>query len=1152
MSTARGRHHYANHLWLNLPLSGKAALVVILPVTMLCLSVLASFATQQAEERTLRLVNQAYEVNRALDGFQLGLEQTAAMLRGYWLSGDRAFLQRYAEAWEQAQQHLRRLGELQAEGVGREYLARLRAAGEQVYGLVAPYTRDLRPDAPGVRQQLAALTRRQRDLLEALRGEIAAYRQLKEREIALGQAQAERQHQTSRMVLVASLLLGLLSGVWAAQLLGRGIVQRVRVLRQNALRIARDQELLPHQPSRDELGQLAEALRQAKELIRSEQERLSVALRAGKLSLFEVEVPEQQDKLEAHADLLFRRGTIADERPSSLMDILERAHPDDRDKVMAAWNRALATKEPTDLEYRVLDFAGQPGWRSVRAQIIRNRLVGVSIDIDDRKRAEEALRRERALLQDILEYAPAMIFIKDAQGRYLMVNRAYELIDGRPRHEIVGRTDFELFPREMARAFRAHDHEVMHLGQPVEFEEADPHRIFASIKFPLRTASGEIYGLCGISTDITHRKHIEAALRDSETRFRLLAEANVAGVVMSDAEGGLSYVNQAYLDMLGYTREEFEQGSIRWTEITPPEWLPADERGIAEARRGKPSVIYEKEYLHKDGRRVPVLLALARAEIAGQERFIVTVLDLSERKKAERAREEAMALLRTTLESVEEGLIVTDLEGRAKVYNRRFLEMWGIGEEMLEGDLLRRHAFFSSQLTQPAAFRLEPTGLLADPRVEVRDTLRLKDGRVLELLSRSQQAGGEVLGRLWALRDITAQVQAAASLQAAKEEAERANRAKSEFLSRMSHELRTPMNAILGFGQLLRMEELTREQSESVEQILRAGRHLLDLINEVLDIARIEAGRMSLSIENVAMDEVVRECLDLLRPLAHARGLALDTSALEAGAASRCVLADRQRLKQVLLNLFSNAIKYNREGGRVSLSCQRRPAGRLRLSVRDTGAGIPPEKLERLFQPFDRLDAEGSGIEGTGLGLALSQRLVEAMDGRLGVESVVGVGSTFWLELPLAQAEPTGQEPPSEATPPPPAPLPGEGRTLLYIEDNLSNLRLLERLLAYRPGLQLISAMQGRLGLELARSRKPDLILLDLHLPDLAGQEVLARLKADAHTSEIPVVVLSADASPQQMHSALARGAVEFLPKPLDLERFDLVLSQVLGGVREA
>ncbi|MGI8550525.1 MAG: PAS domain S-box protein [Dehalococcoidia bacterium] len=386
--------------------------------------------------------------------------------------------------------------------------------------------------------------------------------------------------------------------------------------------------------------------------------------------------------------------------------------------------------------------------------------------------------------------------------------------------------------------------------------------------------------------------------------------------------------------------------------------------------------------------------------------------------------------------------------------------------------------------------------------------------------------------------DVTAHKEAQEGLQQAKAEAEEANRAKSEFLSRMSHELRTPLNAILGFTELMSLDERSEDDKESITFIEKAGLHLLDLINEVLDIARIEADRLALSMEPVSLSEVLQEVVDLARPLAAQRRIRFPA---EKGiGADRWVLADQQRLKQVLLNLLSNAIKYNRESGRVTVRCEERPAERLRILVSDTGSGIPPEKLGRLFSPFDRLDAEQGGVEGTGLGLALSKRLVEAMDGIIGVESQVGQGSTFWIELPLAvtAAEETNQEEAESESKPLALEMNGQTRTLLYIEDNLSNLRLVERALERRPNYRLLSAMQGSIGLEIARQHRPDLILLDLHLPDIGGDAVLQRLRDDPRTQTIPVIMVSADATPRQMERLLAAGAREYLTKPLSVKRF--------------
>ncbi len=383
----------------------------------------------------------------------------------------------------------------------------------------------------------------------------------------------------------------------------------------------------------------------------------------------------------------------------------------------------------------------------------------------------------------------------------------------------------------------------------------------------------------------------------------------------------------------------------------------------------------------------------------------------------------------------------------------------------------------------------------------------------------------------------------------AREEANRASRAKSEFLSRMSHELRTPLNAILGFAQLLEMDALSAEQRDSVKQILRGGRHLLDLINEVLDITRIEAGQSPVSLEPVGLAEVIAEALDLIMPLAAGRGITITNETPEEWA--RFVLADSQRLKQVLLNLLSNAAKYNHPRGRVSVSCRERPGGWIRIGVADTGPGIAPGKIERLFVPFERLDAERIGVEGTGIGLAHSKALTESMGGVIGVGSEVGRGSTFWIDLPAAEgpeaAESVISAPPSETL------RRARAQLVLYIDNNPSNHALMERMLGHRPDIRLLAAMQGRLGLDLARQHHPATILLDLHLEDLSGDEVLRRLRADPRTVRTPVVILSADADQGQVDRLLALGATAYLTKPVDVKRLLGILGETLAersGVR--
>jgi len=382
--------------------------------------------------------------------------------------------------------------------------------------------------------------------------------------------------------------------------------------------------------------------------------------------------------------------------------------------------------------------------------------------------------------------------------------------------------------------------------------------------------------------------------------------------------------------------------------------------------------------------------------------------------------------------------------------------------------------------------------------------------------------------------------------QRARQEAEKANQDKNQFISRMSHELRTPLNAVIGFGQLLNLDELTDDQRDSVDHILKGGQHLLTLINEVLDIARIETGDLALSSEPVLVSDALNDVLGLIRPLATQRTIHLIGG--RDAACSEYVLADRHRLQQVLLNLLSNAVKYNRLGGTVALSCEPSSSTRLRIKVSDTGNGIPQEQLGRLFTPFERLGAERSEIEGTGIGLSLSRQLAEAMGGFLGVETVVGEGSTFWVELPLVEGpvdryERLNTRRGSERDG---APLVSR-RTVLYIEDNLANVTLVQRIVAQREGVEIIPAMQGRLGLELAREHLPALVLLDLHLPDISGDEVLQRLRDDPVTARIPVVIVSADATPGQIQRLLNAGALAYLTKPIDVAELLGILDEHLS-----
>ena len=405
---------------------------------------------------------------------------------------------------------------------------------------------------------------------------------------------------------------------------------------------------------------------------------------------------------------------------------------------------------------------------------------------------------------------------------------------------------------------------------------------------------------------------------------------------------------------------------------------------------------------------------------------------------------------------------------------------------------------------------------------------------------------GTIIGYLLIGTDNSVRKQVEVALKESMAVAEKANLAKSDFLSSMSHELRTPLSAILGFAQLIESgtPQPTPSQKRSVDQILQAGWYLLDLINEILDLALIESGKLSLSLEPVSLAEVMSECETMIESQAEKRGISVSFPAFDS---PRFVSADRTRLKQVLINLLSNAIKYNTEHGSVTVTCVDTPSGRSRICVKDTGEGLVAEKIDQLFQPFNRLGQEANTEQGTGIGLVMTKRLVELMGGVIGVESVVGKGSVFWIEMNITAEQkfsadllnltlgPAVQGPADPHT-----------RTLLYVEDNPANLMLVEDLIARRPDLRLLSARDGLSGIAIAKASLPDFILMDINLPGISGITAMKILSEDPLTKHIPVVALSANAMPRDIAKGLEAGFFRYLTKPIKINEFMETLDLVL------
>jgi len=649
--------------------------------------------------------------------------------------------------------------------------------------------------------------------------------------------------------------------------------------------------------------------------------------------------------------------------------------------------------------------------------------------------------------------------------------------------------------------------------------------------------------------------------------------------VTLQASGGIiESANPAIEKMFGYTAAELQGKSFGFLipELDQEQHkVSLEHYGVSDAER---AVGQGREVMgfRQDGSFFPLEIAVSQMTLGGQLYFTGILRDISARKQAEEALRKAGALQSAIFSSANFSCIATDAQGVIQIFNVGAERMLGYTAAEVVNQVTPAHLFdpeemIARTLTLAAehdcdiVHGFESLAFKASRGME--DIFELsyvrKDGtRIPAVVSVSALRSEDhaIIGYLLIGTDNTARKLAETErslldqrlqvkngeLETARSIADKANRAKSDFLSSMSHELRSPLNAILGFAQLMDsgVPPPTETQRASIEQILKAGWYLLELINEILDLALIESGKLSLSMEPVSLQEVLRDCQTMMEPQARKRGIQMRFPNFKAPC---FVQADRTRVKQVFVNLLANAIKYNRQDGAVDITF--RPAGktRMHISVRDTGEGLSARSLDQLFQPFNRLGQEDSDEEGTGIGLVVSKRLVELMGGSIGAHSTVGVGSDFWIELNLAVPQSLILDAAEELALQPEPVQPGTTvRTLLYVEDNDANMELVAQLIARRTDIRLLRAEDGVRGIAMARTHQPDVILMDINLPGISGLQALGLLRDDPLTTHIPVLALSANAMPRDVEKGLEAGFFRYLTKPIKIAEFMLALDQGL------